>query len=157
MMNLPPELFQQVTVCLASSAPDAPECEPEREQRQRPRVGVKGRVTVIPFNDSLGLLPFTVAVRDLGPGGLGFLYGKKIALDEQFVVLLPVAGDGPLAVLCTVAYWQPLAENLYAIGAKFTRVLRQGAGVEPTHDRPAVAPAQVFAPGDALRGRRAAS
>ena len=49
-----------------------------------------------------------------------------VALDEQFVLLLP-SEEGEVAVLCGVAYWQPLGENLFAVGAKFHRVLRQGS------------------------------
>jgi hypothetical protein len=163
MMNLAPAVFDQVSSCLAIGTPraDAPPtiaATPEREHRRGPRVAGRGRVMVIPFDDALGLMPFQVTVRDLAPGGLGFLHRRKIDLDTQFVVLLPAAESGPLAVLCTVAYWQPLAADRFAIGAKFVRVLREGCGIEsPPRDGATVAPEQVFTPGHDLRDRRAAS
>ena len=65
-----------------------------------------------------------------------------MGLDDQFVVLLPGAGES-VAVLCRVAHYQPLAEGSFAIGARFVRVLRQPSGMAAgaaTTGRPAGAP-----------------
>jgi hypothetical protein len=113
------------------------------EQRREPRVGVRARVTIIPLTDRG---PFEVPVRDLSTGGIGFLSRDKVALDEQFVVLLPDGRD-MLAMLCQVAYYQPLSDHSYAIGAKFVRVLRQ----------PAAATGALSLPTSATSGLRAAS
>ena len=99
------------------------------QRRREPRVGVRAPVTLIPLtNDAgLGAAPVAVPVRDLSAGGIGFLHAAKVSLDAQFVALLPHGGDS-VAVLCQVAYYQPLGERLFAVGAKFVRVLRQPAG-----------------------------
>jgi hypothetical protein len=81
---------------------------------------------LIPLTDTIAPAPFDVVLRDVSPGGVGFLHCNRLGLDEQFVLLLP-SEDGEVAILCGVAYWQPLGENLVAIGAKFNRVLRQGS------------------------------
>lgn len=94
-------------------------------RRRDARVGVRTLATVIPF-DAAGTLPLTVEVRDLSPGGVGFMHTRKMSLDEQFVVLLPSSAGTPVAVLCSVAYWQQVAAESYVVGARFTRVLRQG-------------------------------
>ena len=99
------------------------------QRRRQARVGVRAPVTLIPLtNDAgLGAAPVAVHVRNLSPGGVGFLHSTKVSLDAQFVALLPHGGDS-VAVLCQVAYYQPLGERLFAVGAKFVRVLRQPAG-----------------------------
>ena len=99
------------------------------QRRREPRVGVRAPVTLIPLtNDAgLGATPVAVRVRDLSAGGIGFLHSTKVSLDAQFVALLP-HGEHSVAVLCQVAYYQPLGERLVGVGAKFVRVLRQPAG-----------------------------
>lgn len=81
----------------------------------------------MPLADSL-----SVPVRDLGRGGVRFLMPRRLPLDTPFVLLLPPAGwtaarhtadagpaddARPIAVECTVTYWQPLRRDLFAIGA----------------------------------------
>lgn len=129
-MTLDAALFERIANRLSGepgARPDAPESAPSpaAEQRRRePRVGVRAHVTVIPLNDNLESPAIEAPLRDLSAGGIGFLYSRKMFLDEQFVVLLP-EGRESVAVLCQVAYYQPLAERVYAVGAKFVRVLRR--------------------------------
>jgi hypothetical protein len=145
-MQLPGSWFEQIVRTLDAPVP-AP-ADPSTgasnsldtgQRRREPRVGVRARVTIIPLTDGDGLAPgpMAVPVRDLSAGGIGFLHGEKIALDSQFVVLLP-QGDDAVAVLCQVAYYQPLGDKLCAVGAKFVRVLRQPAeATEPVLSLPA--------------------
>jgi hypothetical protein len=130
-MQLPGALFDQIAATLSADAtarPDGagPASATPGQRRREPRVGVDARVTVIPLTAGLGAAPFVVTVRDLSPGGIGFLHPDRIGLDQQFVVLLP-EGRESVAVLCQVANYQPLAERRYAIGARFLRVLRRPA------------------------------
>ena len=85
--------------------------------------------------------PVSVPVRNLGRGGVRFLMARRLPLDTPFVLLLPPvpksagtlaagqptggspAAARPLAVECTVTYWQPIQRDLFAIGAQFVRVL----------------------------------
>ena len=150
-MQLAAPLFEQIVAALhapeGGSTPHADKASPER--RRETRVGVDARVTLIPLtgNDTLAPGPLAVPLRDLSPGGIRFLHYSPVSLDEQFVALLPhAAGDDSVAVLCQVAYYQPLAERLFAVGARFVRVLRQ-----PAAERSA--PLQL----GAHRARRAAS
>jgi len=117
-------------------------------RRRERRVGVRASATLIPLtaNDTLAAGPIVVPLRDLSAAGMGFLHTGKVELDEQFVVLLPHgAGGDPVAVLCRVVYYQPLAERVFAVGAEFVRVLRQ-----PAEDGPAPLPLPVQ-PGGGLR------
>ena len=88
--------------------------------------------------------PLSVPVRDLSRGGLRFLHTERLPLDTPFVALLPARGnstrtgtDNPLAVLAVVAYWQPLAKDLFALGGEFRRVL-SGIDLPAVRQQPAV-------------------
>ena len=132
-MNLSTELFEQIATSLAAGeATNLPDVASSvgagtQEQRRGPRLLADAgmRVRLIPLTDSLAAGPLDVALRNVSPGGAGFTFNTRINLDEQFVLLLP-SEQGEIAVLCAVAYWQPVAEGKFTIGAKFTRVLRQG-------------------------------
>ncbi len=136
-------------------------------QRREPRTLLDTRFTIIPCPDGLDAPhgpPLAVPVRDMSRGGLRFMLPRRLPLDTQFITLLPrsrligapgndetlderhgTAGNTtsgsrslrPLAVLTAVAYWQPLARDLYALGGEFVRVL---SGI----DIPAVEPRQVL-------------
>ena len=143
-MMLPSELFEQIATSLSNVAvPDSANESADNvatgQRRRGPRVAADGtqQARLIPLTDAIAPGPVDVTLRDVAPGGARFLFAGRIPLDEQFVLVLPAA-DGPVAVLCGVAYWQPVAENLFAIGARFTRILHQGVAARPaTVIRPA--------------------
>ncbi len=151
-MQLSDGLLEHIVASLdarasAGPTPVAVEAGQVTESRRRePRVGVAARITLIPITESLPAAPFTVPLRDLSAGGLGFLHTDRLGLDEQFVALLPDGRDA-MAVLCRVAYYQPLGERLYAVGATFVRVLRQSAAAEQA----AALPLSRRQPADARR------
>jgi hypothetical protein len=137
-MQLDSALFEQIAAGLGGGV-----LSPDPGRREA-RVDVNARVTLIPLTDSLAAAPFDVNLRDVSAGGVGFLHGTPLGLDEQFVLLLPDS----VAILCQVAYYQPVAEGACSIGARFLRVLRR-----PAADRPAAIPLAQPAP----LSRRAAS
>ena len=132
-MQLSDTLFEQITQSLIgqpSPAADPAAADPAgadaSQRRREPRLGVRAQVTLIPLTERQSGGPVEVPVRDLSAGGIGFLHTGPITLDDQFVVLLP-AGRESAAVLCEVAYYQPLADRVQTVGARFVRVLRQPA------------------------------
>jgi hypothetical protein len=94
--------------------------------RRAPRVGLRENATIIPLSEGSHPNAISVEVRDLSLAGIGFLHEQKLKLDEQFALVLPRNNDTPSVILCAVAFWQPLARDLFAIGARFTRILRDG-------------------------------
>lgn len=104
----------------------APAGSGKREQRKAPRTRTSVRAALMPFSDRFALQTIIAPVRDISRGGFGFLHERPVPLGEQFALVLPEASGNPLVILCTVAYWQPLAADLFAIGARFCRVLRAG-------------------------------
>ena len=136
-MMLSANLFEGVLSALGA---EWAAVSPAGGDRRQPRVSAGGRVVIVPCPEGVEAghkPPLSVPVRDLSRGGVRFLMPRRLPLDTQFVLLLPraveapvVAKSGgtptpaaPLAVECTVIYWQPLARELFAIGGQFTRVL----------------------------------
>lgn len=130
-MKLSDELFEQIVTSLAAgeatTLPNVALSDPADRRRAVPRYvpGRDARVTLIPLTDTLAPGPLDLELRNVSPGGVKFIFPNRIGLDEQFVLMLP-SQEGPVAILCGVAYWQPVAPGEFAIGAKFARVLRQG-------------------------------
>lgn len=125
-MRLSDGVFDHIVASLHGAAPAGDVAQAAPSRRREGRVGVTARVTLIPLTDTMPPAPFDVTLRDLSAGGIGFLHTRRIALDELFVALLPDGRDS-VAVLCQVTHYQPLGERLFAVGARFVRVLRQGA------------------------------
>jgi hypothetical protein len=132
-MDLTASHFNELLIALErDSAGAAP------EPRQEPRIDAGMQATVVPLAlcDSI---PATVTVRDLSRAGIGILSPQPLALDQQFVLLLPQADDSPALVLCAVAFWQPVARGAFAIGARFVRILRdsiEGLPINPQGEMP---------------------
>src|SRR3954470_10004955 len=136
-MLLSEDVFEGIAHLLGGSfAPGA------AGQRRGPRVTLDTRLTILPCPDGPDRAEpaLSVPVRDLSRGGLRFLHNERLPLDTPFVALLPrprqlgtqSGADQQLAVLAVVAYWQPLAKDLFALGGEFRRVL---SGFELRHIR----------------------
>ena len=151
-MMLSENLFEGVLTALGA---EWAAVSPPGGGRREPRVSAGGRVVIVPCPEGVDAgqkPPLSVPMRDLSRGGVRFLMPRRLPLDTQFVLLLPrsaeaphakgptavaaakkTASAAPLAVECTVIYWQPLARELFAIGGQFTRVLSGGEFQAPTH------------------------
>ncbi|HET6251312.1 MAG TPA: hypothetical protein VFE47_26750 [Tepidisphaeraceae bacterium] len=123
-MDLSAEQFIQIV----TAPPAQPTADETPDQRRTPRTGLRTRAAIIPLGENAHPAAITIEVRDLSASGIGFLHEQKMALDEQFALVLPRTNDTPSVVLCSVAFWQPLARDLFAVGARFRRVLRDGGG-----------------------------
>ena len=115
-MQLSAELYSQIIKDLTSDGLG----EFGRQQRREPRVGVRAKAYILPSLSAT--TPIPVRVRDVSVGGMGLLLPREIGADRLFLLLLPkVGGHPPLRLACTVAHCSPIAEDLYAIGARFAR------------------------------------
>jgi PilZ domain len=118
-MNLPDELFKQITESITIVG----ETESLPGDRRAPRLKLQTHVPVFPWSSPVDAM--SVRIRDLSVGGIGILHSQRMALDSQFVVRMPTAADQHALLVYTVVYWEPLAENLIAIGAEFERVISE--------------------------------
>lgn len=115
-MQLSAELYSQIIKDLTSDGLG----EFGRQQRREPRVGMRAKAFILPSMSSRTLVP--VRVRDVSVGGMGLLVGCELTADRLFLLLLPKAGgQPPMRLACTVAHCQAIAEDLYAVGARFAR------------------------------------
>jgi len=115
------ELFQQIVGELSSSAPETL----AEDRRRSARAAMELSATLMPFSEQIAKENLQVPIRDLSRGGFAFLHDRRLPLGEQFALLLHESSGRPLAILCTIAWWQPLEDGFYAIGAKFSQVLRK--------------------------------
>ncbi|MGH7179949.1 MAG: PilZ domain-containing protein [Tepidisphaeraceae bacterium] len=119
-MNLSAETFQSIIESIRSDQSE----EFDAEKRTQPRVGLRGRVTIIPCFPGRSGKPVIAMVRDISVSGLCILHDQPIKAGQQFIVCLTDAqARTTRAILCTSVRWQPLDERLFAIGATYTREL----------------------------------
>ncbi|HZK80662.1 MAG TPA: hypothetical protein VFC46_06330 [Humisphaera sp.] len=121
-VDLSVEQFSEIVSLLKAEA----NAGTDADERRQPRADLNARATIIPLRESCNFGSPTILVRNLSPSGIGFLYERPMSLDEQFALVLPRSGDTPAIVLCAVACWQPLAKDVYGIGARYVRILRDG-------------------------------
>lgn len=126
MHNTYSELTAETFRRMVATPAAATKAAGQHEQRRTPRTRASLQAALMPFSDRFALETIVAPIRDISRGGFGFLHERQVPLGEQFALVLPEQGGPPLVILCTVAYWQPLAEDLFAIGARFCRVLREG-------------------------------
>jgi hypothetical protein len=115
-MQLSAELYSQIIKDLVSDGLG----EFGRQQRREPRVGVRAKAYILPSLSAV--TPIPVRVRDVSVGGMGLLLPREIGPDRLFLLLLPKSGGHPpLRLACTVAHCSAIAEDLFAVGARFAR------------------------------------
>lgn len=120
-MRVTAELFGQLIGEMASS----PAGQGNDDRRRSPRTPLELSAALMPFSEQISNENLAVPIRDLSRGGFSFVHDRRLPLGEQFALLLPETSGRPLAILCTVAWWQPLDNGFYAVGAKFCRILRE--------------------------------
>lgn len=113
---VPPEMLQEIVATLIPAQSD------DRDARRQPRVRVRTHVPIL-VRSGEGVQTVQVQVRDISAGGIGILRSQPMRLDEPFIALLPRHNQPATAVLGQVAYWEPLAERLVAVGCRFHRIL----------------------------------
>jgi hypothetical protein len=143
-MELTAELLRRVIETPSNPEPSA--SWTEREQRRTPRTRLTMHAALMPFSERFSLQTVVAPIRDLSRGGFGFLHDREIPLGEQFAMIVPEDASGrPIVLLCTVAYYQPLAKGLVAIGARFCKVLRQGTADLPLDFEDAISGQRIAA------------
>ena len=108
------ELFNQIVKSLKSDAGRR-----FNEQRSKPRVGVRGKVRIVPCDGGAEL---DVWVRDLSATGIGILHTAPLENGTSFVAHFPRAGMAPLDITYLVAYSKPVTRGLFATGGRILSV-----------------------------------
>jgi hypothetical protein len=94
----------------------------QSDKRRTPRVGLSGRVTIIPCSAGAGRTAVTAMVRDLSTTGIGLAHSKAVKPGEQIIVRFSAAHNEPAkAILCEVTHSLAVGEKLFTTGAKFLK------------------------------------
>jgi hypothetical protein len=117
-MALTAEAFDQIVNSLKS------DCGRRfNEKRHKPRVGVRGRVQVVPIRpDGTIEAGFEVWVRDVSISGIGILHSKPMPRGAQFEAHFSRQDDVPLVLTYVVAHYKSVVKGLYTIGAHLVGV-----------------------------------
>ncbi len=94
------------------------------DHRKTPRVGLSGRVKIIPCSRKSERTAAVAMVRDLSTGGIGLASTKSLESGEQIILRFSAVGhEPPKAILCEVTHSHPVEAQLFTIGARFVRDL----------------------------------
>jgi hypothetical protein len=92
------------------------------DKRQTPRVGLSGRVTIIPCSPSSARQAAVAMVRDLSTTGIGLAHAHPLVTGEQIIVRFAATHVEPAkSILCVVTHSHTIGETLSTTGAKFIR------------------------------------
>jgi len=92
------------------------------DKRKTPRVGLSGRVTVIPCSHHVDRSAVTAMVRDLSTTGIGLAHSNPVRAGEQIIVRFAATHNEPAkAILCLVTHSITVGERLFTTGAKFLK------------------------------------
>jgi hypothetical protein len=122
-LTLTADAFNQIVHSLKSD-----EGRRFNEKRSKPRVGVRGRVSIVLLgNDSVGEKTLTVWVRDVSATGIGILLNEPLPHGSRFAACFHRNGDQPLTLTYIVAHAKTAVKGLYTIGAHLVGVDDQRA------------------------------
>ncbi len=92
------------------------------DKRKAPRVGLSGRVTIIPCSPGADRQPVVAMVRDLSTRGIGLAHSAPLKGGDQIILRFAAAADEPAKViLCAITHSVAVGERLYTTGAKFIK------------------------------------
>ena len=127
-MRLPDELIESLLWSLgASESGDA--------QRRSPRLSMGCIAMLTPLE---GTTPREadareVLVRDISADGASLILASPLRA-RQFVLEIPSARSGPLAIVCSTRHCERAREGGFAVGAEFVRFLPKKAASPRDHD-----------------------
>ncbi len=117
-MELSPELFVELSEGARFEA-DAPFAN----RRSSSRITIAIDATLIRLSSGCTHVPAPAMVRDLSARGVGVEFNEPFQVNEPFALRFTRRDGSPLWIHCVVARWQPIGDNLFAVGAKFVKLL----------------------------------
>ncbi|HSZ60111.1 MAG TPA: PilZ domain-containing protein [Tepidisphaeraceae bacterium] len=117
-MSLTAQYYGEIVSHLRRGGADA-----GREKRRASRVNVSGKIDVAVLAKGAAAKRFSVCMRDLSINGMGLLSSVAIEKGQPFVAILPRGKAEPVNVMCEATYCGLLADGIYSIGCRFTRVM----------------------------------
>jgi PilZ domain len=107
------------------------------DKRRTPRVGLSGRVTIIPCGANADRHAVTAMVRDLSTTGIGLAHSTPVKAGEQMIVRFSATHNEPAkAILCLITHTVTVGERLFTTGAKFLKDIETVPATPGKPDRP---------------------
>jgi hypothetical protein len=111
-MKISAEMFEAITASIRGEA--------RHEKRKSPRVGLSGKMTIMPLPPAKNCKPVLVPVRDLSATGIGILHSEDLQMGQQFNLVLKSERTAKTRVILCTVRWSLLAgPDMYSIGASF--------------------------------------
>jgi hypothetical protein len=117
-MEIPSDLYLELC--------DGARFEPEdvtEDRRSASRVQISMDAAVVRLSRGPHAKPMAVKIRDLSVRGVGFECPEPFRVQEEFALRLTRLDGSPVWIQCAVGRWTPVTDKLFAIGAKFTKLL----------------------------------
>lgn len=93
----------------------------QSDKRNSMRVGIRGRITLVPSTDAGYGKAIQVWCKDISSGGIGFIQAEPtLAMDQRFILELPRDKGEPLRLICAIVRRHKV-EGTVILGAKFIR------------------------------------
>jgi c-di-GMP-binding flagellar brake protein YcgR len=107
------------------------------DKRRTPRVGLSGRVTIIPCSPTSSRTPVVAMVRDVSTTGIGLAHSNPLAAGEQVIVRFAATHMEPAkSILCTVTHSHTIGERLTTTGARFIKDIEIATTPVPVAPKP---------------------
>jgi hypothetical protein len=107
------------------------------DKRRTPRVGLSGRVTIIPCSPNSNRTAAVAMVRDLSTTGIGLAHSHPLVIGEQIIVRFAATHMEPAkSILCTVTHSHTIGETLSTTGAKFIKDIEIATQAPPAPPGP---------------------
>lgn len=100
------------------------------EKRTAARVQISMEASILRLNAGPNVKPMSAQIRDLSSRGIGIECGERFHVTEMFAIRFLRQDGTPVWVQCEVTRWLPVAQDRFAIGAKFEKLLT-GAKADP--------------------------
>lgn len=91
------------------------------EKRRATRMQVQAKIDVARVGQGRILQNFSLLTRDVSLIGMGLIQGVRVKEEDELIITLPRMKGPPLYVGAMVRHCRDLADNLYSVGAEFTK------------------------------------
>jgi hypothetical protein len=89
------------------------------DKRLSNRIGIRARVTLVPFTTTNRGSPVQGWCRDISTTGIGILVSDNLKVGQQFILELKREDDEPMRLLCETVRKAKVDSDLFVIGARF--------------------------------------
>jgi len=126
-MVLSGQQFAEIVSYLRTKSAAAPAGS---DKRRTSRMELKSRIVITPIRDGAACPQASVLTRDISLEGVGLLTAVPLTKGQQFIALLPKSDRVTIFVLCEVMFCGVVADGMFTLGCRFTKVIPTEAALK---------------------------